>query len=233
MKLKLKRLERKTRGIYRTEAGPDTLPERFLFLWPEAAESFARMERETGGLVYSDIFRSPRGSLEAVTAKRGAQPPSYSAHNFGLAFDVAVEETLRLRHWTYDLLLAKLEVYGWLCFRRDGAEGYRKSESWHFTFFGDAPAKYLGLAVTEGWTAPVERRIQDLYGDGFRLADVEVQEGLARLGLYRGRVDGVLGPKSRVAVLAFQRAWKLAESGDADARTRRVLAIVAAEHEVV
>lgn len=228
MKILLERLAPTTRGIYNTKAGPDTLPERFRFLWPTAAEGFRALEAETGGLIYSDILRSAEESLHALQTKTGVQPPSYSGHNFGFSVDVAVDETLRLRKWTYEELLEVMAAHGWHCHRRDGKRG---SEAWHFNFFGDAAPVYLG--VIGGWSAPLEKLIQEVYGPGFLLTNEEVQVGLRKLSMYFGDIDGILGPRTKQGLMAFQRAWRLPASGVADPRTKRVLAFVAADREIV
>ena len=49
--------------------------------------------------------------------------------------------------------------------------------------------------------------------DIWRLATVAVQRGLTRLGFDPGRVDGVLGLKTRAAIRAFQTAAGLPVDG--------------------
>ena len=49
--------------------------------------------------------------------------------------------------------------------------------------------------------------------DVWRLATVAVQRGLTRLGFEPGRVDGVLGLKTRAAIRAFQAAAGLPVDG--------------------
>lgn len=232
MKLELKALAPTTRGIYNTRAGPGTLPERFRYLWPPAADAFGLLELDTGGLVYSDILRSAEESLAAMQRKAGVQPPGFSGHNFGFSVDVAVDETMKLRSWDYERLSKELEAHGWYCHRRDGVRGYGKSESWHFNYLGPGGGKYLVLARPGAWAAPLEARVQDVYGTALRLTDAELQACLKKLGMYAGDVDGMVGPLSKQAIGAFQRAWRLPE-GPADDRTRRVLAFVAAERVIV
>jgi hypothetical protein len=232
MKLRLTALAPTTRGIYNTRAGPDTLPERFRYLHPDAAAGFVALEAATGGLVYSDILRSAEESLHAAQTKRGVQPPGFSGHNFGFSVDVAVEETMKLRGWDYAKLVATMEAYGWHCHRRDGARGYRLSEHWHFNFFGAASAKYLKTTIGGSWASPLEALVLDTYEEAFRLTDAELQACLKKLGMYAGDVDGQVGPLTRAAVGAFQRAWMMDGQRD-EVRTRRVLAFVAAEREIV
>lgn len=206
------------RGIY----GPDKeeLPKRMRFLHPDAAASFLRI---AGSVVVSDMFRSPESSLQAVREGRGAQPPAFSAHNYGLAIDLALEATMK--RWK---LTSKVELdqamaqQGWFCHRRDHALGH---EAWHFNFLGEDAAIPDGLRVT---SALIEARIVSLHGSSLAPRERECQEMLARLRLYAGEIDGEIGPLSREAIRAFQRAWGLRETEGLDARTRRTLAYVTA-----
>lgn len=232
MKLRLHALPPTTRGIYTTRAGPNTLPERFRYLHPQAAVGFAQLEAGTGGLIYTDILRSAEESLHAAQTKTGVQPPGYSGHNFGFSFDCDIEGTMRAHGWDYARLLRELEGYGWYCHRRDGAAGWKRSEMWHYNYFGADAPKYLALERTKGWGAPLEQLVVDIYGKDFELDDVGVQINLKKLGMYAGDIDGLIGPLSLQAVWAFQRAW-LVPGRILDARTKRVLAFVAAEREVV
>ncbi len=53
-----------------------------------------------------------------------------------------------------------------------------------------------------------------------------VQRQLRSQGLYRGRIDGVQGPQTRVAIIRFQRLHRLPATGNLNAATMRQLAIV-------
>lgn len=44
-----------------------------------------------------------------------------------------------------------------------------------------------------------------------------VQEGLTRLGLYSGEIDGLYGPKTRAAIIAFQKSRALQPDGEVSA----------------
>jgi len=203
-------------------------------LAPDAAGSLLRVEAETGGLVYTDLWRSAEVSLAARAEKQGVQLPAYSPHNYGFAVDVAVDETLRKRNWSYTQLLGVLEGYGWYCHRRDGAPG--KSESWHFNFLRPGGKPYLGnvdpkKATT--WHLGVEARIQESYGAQLCLDTPGVQYALKKLRMYVGEVDGVVGPITRQGIAAFQRAWGLKATGVADEKTQRTLAFLACEVTLV
>lgn len=231
MKLLLKALAPTTEGIYTIGGKTGRMPVRALWLHPEAAAAFEALERATKGLVYSDIFRSAEASLVAMQQKQGVQPPGYSAHNFGLAFDVAVDATLALRGWTYETLLSELGQHGWHCHRRDRKRGM---EDWHFNFLFGATPENLGVKLTPSalWSGAVESVILKLYEPGFVLSAAQVQERLASLKMYRGAIDGVLGPQSRMALSTFERAWRLPYTKMADMpsrRTCRTLAYVTAE----
>src|SRR5207302_8958858 len=48
----------------------------------------------------------------------------------------------------------------------------------------------------------------------------EVQLALARLGISPGSLDGVSGPKTRLALMAFQQREDLSVTGELDASTK-------------
>jgi len=228
--LKLRRLPSSTVGIYGT--GKNLMPTRALLLHPEAAASFLAYENEVGGLVYSDIYRSAESSLAAAKSGRGAQPPGFSGHNFGFSVDVAIDETMKRRNWTYPQLVAFLESKGWYCFRRDGSRG---AEDWHMNYLGigdHAKAVLLTLRPGPGrWSEAVEAAISKHYGEALKLDNFDIQRCLARLKLYRGGVDGDVGPLTREAAYAFCRAWNISTT-DMGTRFQRTLAFVAADYEV-
>jgi hypothetical protein len=225
VRLLLRQLAPLPSGIY----GPrrDLFPERAAFLHPEAAEAFAALERDTGGLVYSDIYRSAASSLQALATKAGVQPPGYSAHGYGIAFDLAVDASLRRLGCTYQALLDRLASHGWHCHRRDGERG---REDWHFNFLGPAAAEILSHTTGEhgSWSHAAELAIVAAYPElSERMEPTEIQMDLALLDLYAGKIDGDLGPVSKRAAEAFARAWHLPAAHGT--RFERTLRFVAAE----
>jgi len=64
----------------------------------------------------------------------------------------------------------------------------------------------------------------DQYGDGDSSV-AAAQERLARLGYYRGRIDGVFGPETQRALIAFQRDRGLNPSGYLTRDTRQALGL--------
>lgn len=54
------------------------------------------------------------------------------------------------------------------------------------------------------------------YGYGQQSIPAKVQIALARRGYYQGPIDGVIGPASRAAIVAYQRRNGLALSGRID-----------------
>jgi len=241
MKLLLKSLP-ELRGIYMVRGHPFRMPKRALKLHPDAATALLGLEAETGGLVYSDIYRSAEASLMARRRKRGVQPPGFSAHNYGLAVDLAIDDyvppgtngpkeqgVLSRLDCDYEKLRQYMAAYGWYCHRRDGKRGF---EDWHFNFLGHAPGRHLDEAK-RGWSRVAESVIQARYGSQLDINDVDLQKALAQLGMYHGEADGIIGPLSRSAVRAFERAWGLTEDGVPDDRMRRTLAFVSAQIEVI
>lgn len=220
----------KVRGIYKNKSGNLELPERMRFLHPEAADSFYGFFDYA---VVSDMFRSPESSLAAVRAGRGAMPPGFSGHNYGLSIDLDVKETMR--RWgaaTKATLDGAMEDRGWFCHRVDHKID---REAWHYNFLGVGrtiiikPSPRVTLKTTSGY---IEARIQKLYGDQLQISDEDAQRCLKKLGLYSGEIDGQLGPISKEAIRIFQRGWGLPETGKLDGKTPRTLAYVGADRRV-
>jgi hypothetical protein len=217
--------------------GPDTpaykglIPRRSLYLAPDAAQSLIRLETATGGLTYTDVYRGAEASRKAALVKRGVKRPGYSPHNYGLAIDIDLDDTLRRLKSKYVDLLHLLATQGWYCHRRD-QKGPGYHESWHMNFLGtNKPEKYLLLAMAgpKDWDEPAEAVIQERYGAEFKLDPVSIQRHIAHLGHYPGPFDGDLRrPGCVQGVREFQKAWHLLEDGVAGPNTQRVLAYVCA-----
>jgi hypothetical protein len=224
--LKLTKLPLATQGIYTINGVEGRMPDRALFLHPDAASSFASF---AASVVCSDIFRTAEASLAAVKANRGAQPPGFSAHNFGLAIDLDVKasmEKMRIVKGAKATLDDCMEMHGWFCHRRDHAMG---PESWHYTFLGAGAVVSPKVQTLVNYT---EARIVSLYGDYLKPDDTECQRLLQKLRLYNGGIDGAIGSQSKAAINVFQRGWRLT-IGLLDAKTRRTLALVAADRAIV
>lgn len=215
-------------GIYTIKGrGSNRMPDRALFLHPEAAEEFLEI---SDTLVVSDIFRSPESSLAAVQSGRGALPPGRSAHNFGWAIDLDIRKSMALNKFkTKQALDEYMEAHGFYCHRRDHQITDLKGESHHFNFLGVGTVIGPNYKSTSGW---IEARIQKVYGKFFTLTPVETQKALAKLRLYSGALDGQLGPISKQAIRVFRRGWGLGDSTALDANTMRTLAYVASERTV-
>ena len=216
-------------GIY--GATKDVMPERMARLRPDAAVAFTAAETALGQRIrVSDMFRTAEQSFQAMQTKKGVQPPGWSLHNYGIAIDIDTDAMLPAFKGKKADMDKFMEGFGWWCHRRDSKRGM---EDWHYNFLGsngrllvDASDKPTKRTST---SAAADARIQAMYGPGLSLTPVEVQECLAHLKLYGGEQDGKIGPRSQEAIRAFQRTWKLAETGTVDARTERTLAYVAAD----
>lgn len=219
MRLELRQIH-DVRGIYTVNGAKDRLPDRMSRLAPDAAASFEAELKPH--VVVSDMWRSAESSLQAVEEGRGAARPGWSGHNFGLSIDVALEATVQ-PIWkskrAFDVWMAER---GWFCWRDDHK---LEREAWHYNFFGvGAKVAYVhGNCVGELGRTLVQR-----FGDDFEPNDRNAQRMLADLKLYRGEIDGEVGPLTRQAILAFQRAWHLDATGAFDLRTLRTLAFVSA-----
>lgn len=191
------------------------LPGRMRWLHPDAKRRLEGLAKD--GLVCTDVYRSPAASLVALKTKRGVQPPGYSAHNYGLAVDLDVKQSMdRLEFVSKEQLDTRMRVAGFECFCKDHL---LKSESWHYTFGARGPG-----------SKAVEAVILEHYGKCFVYDNKTAQFYLRELRLYDGALDGKLGPQSRMAIRLFQRQWAISETGTLDAKTRRLLALVTAEN---
>lgn len=213
-------------GIY--GADKKSFPARMSYLQPDAAVAYAVIARDLKVSV-SDMFRTAEESLRARAEKSGVQPPGYSAHNYGMAIDIATDAVLAATKLTKPALDDEMSARGWWCHRKDGKRG---SEDWHYNFLGVGAAATPFLAAAAKSTvraASVDARIEATFGDQLKLTPEEAQIALAKMKLYNGEIDGIFGRGSKQSLLAFQRAWKLPETGELDARTERTLAYVTAE----
>lgn len=215
-------------GIYRVDGQPARMPERARYLHPGAAADYLALVRR-GRVVVSDMFRTAESSLAAVKAGRGAQRPGYSAHNLGLAIDVDIRPTMKgLGTHTKAELDAVMEEHGFFCHRRDHQLGH---EAWHYTWLGRGAVISPKVRTIVNYT---EAQIVAIAGAAALAPDdAECQRALARLRLYSGAIDGKIGKLSKAAIGAFQRAWDLPATEALTARTRRTLALVAAERKIV
>lgn len=232
--LQLKRVD--VAGIY---GQPPKLPDRMRLLHPAAADAVVRVQQLLGGrLICSDMLRTMEAQLAARKEKRGVQVPGYSAHHFGLAFDLDVDGTLAALKIKagYTGLCRVLEKEGWYCHRRDGA--LDRPEWWHFNYLGSDASDCLGRTAERrpaSWERAVEHKIQLHYGEQLRMDLREAQTALAGLRLYSGDVDEEWGPLSRAALTAFRRSWEIPPAPDGellDLRTQRTLAVLTAERQV-
>jgi len=184
---------------------------------PDAAAALLDVERITGGLVYTDIYRSPEAILRAYRAKPGTQPVGYSFHGYGGCVDIDVDATLKKLGVTYDQLLSTMAARSFYCHRRD--RDPNASESWHFNFVDNV--NFVFTQVTDDhstWSKPAELMIQKWYGPSLQLTD--------------SQIAALLPVAHSTDVKDFQRRWNLVVDGIAGPRTQRVLAFVTATRQV-
>lgn len=219
-----------TLGIYPFVGGKPNrttqgrMPSRTLFLHPEAAKNLPPSVR------WSDLFRSPAASLQAMQEKSGVKAPGYSGHNFGYSGDVDVTDTMdRLQIGTKAGLDEYMAGFGWYCYRDDHR---MEAECWHYNYFTEVEVSSYQVATTRG-DREIEAKILGSHALDFRLTNEQAQTALKTLRLYDGKIDGDFGARSLNAVRIFQRAWGLKELGILDQRTMRTLAVVTATVEVV
>lgn len=202
------------------------------YLAPDAAESLLKLEKDTGGLIYLDMWRDPVSSLVAKRTRRSSQIPGYSPHNYGLGFDIDLKRYLSEKKIRYEDLLYFLKKRGWFCHRRDGDEKAPGAD--HFNFLGEAPNQYLLKCTMDPvtWDNAAEEKIFERHQSAFRLSTEQVQTQLATIGFYAGEPTGTNDLYTREAVMAFQRAWDLIENGQIDMTLCRVVAFVTSHREL-
>jgi hypothetical protein len=214
-------------GIY--GKSKDEFPQSASWLHPDAARGFAALQAGLGQRVrVSDVFRTAEQSLAARAMKSGVQPPGFSLHNYGIAIDIHTDAMLAALKLDKPALDKRFTEHGWFCHRKDGKRGM---EDWHFNFLGvgDEAAPFLAAsAKSSNTSAAGDAKIRAIHGDDLTLTPAEAQEALKKLRMYHGDLDGKFGPRSQQALMVFQRAWKLVDSGVLDAKTERTLAYVTA-----
>lgn len=202
------------------------------YLSPEAALALLAVEKDTDGLVYTDMWRDGMSCLVSRRTRSGTQLPGYSTHNYGLSVDLDVKVILEQKKIRYEDLLRIMKKRGWYCHRRDGLETWPGGD--HFNYLGPGAQKYLERTTLDptSWDLPGEMKIWELYGKYFQLTLKEVQERLIQLRFFTGPATGQSDAYTREAILAFQRAWDLIQTGMPDMTTCRVLVFVTAELEM-
>lgn len=205
---------------------------RLPYLAVDAAQALLAVEKDTDGLIYTDMWRDPTSSLLNRRLRRTSQLPGFSAHNYGLAVDLDVKAILEEKKIRYEDLLHLMKRRGWICHRRDGQEDAPESD--HFTFLGEYAQKYLTKCTMDPstWDNAAEFRIWERHAQDFQIELRTVQLLLTRLRFYTGLVTGMRDMYTREAILAFQRAWDLVQSGQPDMSTCRALVFVTAQWEL-
>jgi hypothetical protein len=225
MQLRLVKLPATLRGIYGTEKklGPQQL-----WAHPDLEDSIAKLESAGVRLIFSDIFRSAKGSLDARRAKPGiVQPPGYSAHNYGLAIDIdhaAMMKELGISKKQLDESLAK---YGLYCHRVDHELA---SEAWHYNCLGPNPDQWLKKGAKSTAEA-IEAKIISIYGSDFTMTDTGLREALASLTINpesQAKIKAANEVQLAEHIRVFQLMWDLSVDGVAGPKTKRTLALVSA-----
>lgn len=198
------------------------------FLAQDAATSLASIEIDTDGLTYHEMWRDSVDSLLARRLK-GSSLVGYSPHNYGLSVDLDVATILDQKKIRYEDLLWLMKRRGWYCFRRDGSQD--QSGANHFNFLGEGAERYLSKSTQDPttWQTVPELRIWERHSQDFRMETQEVQAGLAKIGFFTEPFTGQRDLYTREAILAFQRAWDLAQTGSPDMTLCRALAFVTAD----
>jgi hypothetical protein len=200
----------------------------------DAALSLASIQTYTDGLIYTDMWRDGIDTLLTRTNRnKSGNSIGYSPHNFGISVDLDVPTILDQKKILYEDIIWLMKRKGWYCFRRDGSQN--QVGSGHFDFLGDEAEKYLAKSSQDPatWSTVAEMRIWERHSQSFNIGTKEVQEMLAKLGFYHGPFTGQRDFYTREAILAFQRAWDLVQTGSPDMVLCRALAFISAEISIL
>ena len=202
---------------------------RLPFLAPDALQALLLVEKDTGGLLYTEAWKDPVASLLSRRMKNANQLPGYDGHNFGLSICVELSSYAG----KYDTLLSIMKKRGWACHRKDIDSSMPEANRFHF--FGEYPDRFFLKTTMDPatWSNAIELRIFERHGKEFQLSMEEVQEKLKTIGLYYGPLSGQADLYTREGILAFQRSWDMKQNGHADAVLARVLAFVTSDIELV
>lgn len=220
MQIELYKLPENTIGIYGKDG--KTMPWRLRMLQKEAAEAFIKLYKDGYQVIVSDMYRTPESSMIARLKKSGVQKPGYSMHNYGLAIDIDYAQCMKNFKMNKKQLDELMKLYEFYCHRTDGL---LKSEAWHYSF---GIKEFLNSKEQTTQYAS-ERKMMHLYGKDFDLTNKSVQEKLKLLKFYQGDIDGIIGPRSLMAIKLFKNAWNIKNEEGLGKITKRTLAIVCAE----
>jgi hypothetical protein len=202
------------------------------YLAIDAAASLKLVERDSGGLVYADLWQDGVAVFCAKRRNPDSPKPGYSSHQFGFGVDLDLRGTQEKTRLNYKELLKVMEKSFWYCYRRDEEPNLPGSE--HFDYFGEHAMNYLLKATYDPikWPRAAEERIHELHGEDFSLSIAQVQKKLGELGIYSLPISGELDEYTREAIMVFQRAWGLSEDGTASMPFCRVLSVLTVELEI-
>ncbi len=227
---------------------PNGMPLRALFVHPEVWPDFIAVADR---IVVTDLTRSAEASLSRMAEKPGlVQPPGYSDHGCGGAFDLDIKATIKhggfhdraeLDQWCAE---NGWPMFWWYPGSNAPPPNKPGSETWHHSY----DETRGGVPDGRNTAAMAERRMLRWYPwldvRTWTNRPASAQYMLARLGHYHGAIDGKFGPLSTTALAMFQRALQVRSwcrkkgvtdfaEGKLDAATARVLAFCAAEREMV
>ena len=206
------------------------------YLSQEAAFSLVLVERDTGGLTYIDMWRDAVSSLVRRRTNINIPLPGYDPHNYGISVTLDIKASLKPKKLSYGDLIKNLERHDWFCKRRDAPEcNYTDPGGSQFNYLGKDHGRYLARANLDEktWSMPSELYIWERYNDYFHLDTADVQQLLSNIGIYKGKISGERDNYTREAIMAFQRAWELIQSGAPDMTLCRVLSFVTAELKIL
>lgn len=233
---------------------PNGMPLRALFVHPEVWPAFKAVASR---IVITDLTRSAESSLARMQTAPGlAQPPGWSGHGVGGAFDLDIKASLERGNWSNrtqmdeELAYHGFPPFWWVPGANAPPPNKPGAEVYHHSYLP------IGLRVPRGRSTAVvaDGLMLEWYPwldlSTWRNPLLTAQYLLKRLGHYSGALDAGegdernFGPLSKTALAMFQRALMVRSwcrkkgvtdfaEGKLDKATARVLAFCAAERDVV
>jgi len=180
----------------------DAVGSRNKFLHPEVADLFNALPE---GIAVTDMWRSGKGSFQAIKRGRPAAKPGNSGHNWGMSIDLDLKQTMKnwgiwktVPGWAAKMaaIRERMAEFGWCWIYHS-----KGLEEWHFNGLGKGEVNTNGFYSVRDWVVShwdltiTDRELQGLLTTCAIIFEDE--------GMNPGGVDGIVGPKTRRAMKRY------------------------------